>query len=101
MQNRFVTQPQKDYSSLSRQELLSEQTKAKRVEKLHAVFIGFLLGIMLYGLAKNGLGIIYVFIPIMLMYGTYQSSQRLKQKLEAIQAQLDGESEARNHELGQ
>ncbi len=56
---------------------------------------------MLYGLAKNGLGIIYVFIPIMLMYGTYQSSQRLKQKLEAIQAQLDGESEARNHELGQ
>ena len=45
-----------ELSKLTDQELLDEAKKVKSSSRLHAVLIGFMVGVVVYGFAKNNLG---------------------------------------------
>jgi hypothetical protein len=75
----------KDYSALTLEELLAEEKKIKRNEITGAVVIGFLVGVMIFGVASNGFGIIYTVIPILLIGGIARHSGKQKQVLREIQ----------------
>lgn len=79
----------KDYSKLTLEELMIEEKKIKKKETIAAVIIGFLVGVMVYGVAKNGFGFLYIFIPLILISGIYKNSQQLKQHLKQIQAEIN------------
>ncbi len=79
----------KDYSKLTLEELLIEEKKIKKNELFSAGFIGFLIGIMVYGLAKNGFGFLYIAIPLFLIFGIYKNSQIQKENLKQIQQEIN------------
>ncbi len=78
----------KDYSTLTREELLAEEKKIKRHQTFSAGLIGFLIGVMVFGVAKNGFGFLYIVIPLLLIGGIAKGSQNLKQKLEQIRGEI-------------
>lgn len=78
----------KDYSKLTLEELLIEERKIKNKEITSAVIIGFLMAPMIYGVAKNGIGYVYIIIPLILILGIYKNSQKLKRNLKQIQAEI-------------
>jgi hydrogenase maturation factor len=78
----------KDYSKLTLEELLIEEKKIKKNETLSAALVGFMIGIMVYGLIKNGFGFLYVVIPVVLIMGIYKNSQIQKENLKQIQIEV-------------
>ena len=82
----------KDYSKLTLEELLIEEKKIKKNETIAAVIIGFLIGIMVYGVVMNGIGFLYIFIPLILIGGVYKNSQKHKHKLKQIQAEISAKN---------
>ena len=79
----------KDYSKLSLEELLAAEKKIKQNELISGMFIGFLIGIMVYGLVKNGFGFLYLAIPLFLIAGVYKNSQVQKQNLKQIREEIN------------
>ena len=59
----------KDYLKMTPEELSAEEKKLKRGEIISAVLVGFLVGVMIFGIAKNGFGFLYIFIPVLLILG--------------------------------
>jgi len=59
---------QKELSQLSDKELLEAAKKSKPSPILDAFFIGFLVGIIIYGLIANAWGFL-ILIPLLLIYG--------------------------------
>ena len=57
----------KDLSTLTDQELIAEAKKMKSFSITNAVFIGFLLGIVIYSLVKNSWGMLTL-IPLYFIY---------------------------------
>lgn len=82
----------KDYAELALEELLIEEKKIKRMEITGAVVIGFLAGIMIYGVAMNGFGVLYIFIPLLLIGGIAKNGQNLKRNLKQIRAEINARS---------
>lgn len=82
----------KDYATLSLDELLAEEKKIKQKGIISAVLIGISIGIMIYGIAKNGFGFLHIFLPSLLIYGIYRGSQPLKQELKQVQAEIKGKN---------
>lgn len=80
--------PKKDYSSWTDDDLFVEQKKIKRNRSIAAVLVGFLIGIMIYGLVQNGFGLLYTAIPALLIAGIARNDQIQKQKLEEIRSHL-------------
>jgi len=78
----------KDYSKLTPEELSAQEKKLKRSEILSAVLVGFLVGVMIFGIAKNGFGFLYIFIPVLLIVGIVKNSQTQKSNLKEIQAEI-------------
>ncbi len=78
----------KDYSKLTLEELIVEEKKIKRNQIISAIIIGFLIGVIVYGIAKNGFGFLYIFIPLFLIYGIYKNSQRLQHNSKQIQVEI-------------
>ncbi|RFP65179.1 hypothetical protein D0N36_09945 [Hymenobacter lapidiphilus] len=78
----------KDYAALPLEALLAEEKDVKRNQLLSAATIGFLVGVMVYGLVKNGLGFLYLAIPLFLIVGIYKNSRVQKQRLEQIRAEI-------------
>lgn len=76
------------YDKMELEELLKEEKKIKRNETTSAVLIGFLIGVIVYGVVKNGIGFIYIFIPLILIYGIYRNSQKLRDDLKQIQTEI-------------
>ncbi|MBC6697754.1 hypothetical protein [Hymenobacter sp. BT190] len=79
---------QQDYAKLTLEELLSEEKKIKRNEAFAAGFIGFLVGIMVYGIVRNGFGFLYIAIPLAMIVLIYRNSQSQKQALQQIRAEI-------------
>ena len=78
----------KDHSKLALGELLTEEKKIKKLEITSAVVIGFLVGVIIYGVAKNGFGFLYTVIPLILIAGIAKNSQNLRKKLKQIRAEI-------------
>ncbi|MDP1814211.1 MAG: hypothetical protein Q8K92_07145 [Leadbetterella sp.] len=79
----------KDYSELTREELLMEQKKIKRQQLYAAGIIGFFIGVIVYGFLRNGFGWVYISISLFMIYLTNKNSMRYKQKLEQIKAEIE------------
>lgn len=79
----------KDYSKLTLEELLVEEKKTKKNETFSAGLIGFMMGIMIYGIVTKGFGFLYIAIPLFLIFLFYKNSQTQKQNLKQIQAEID------------
>ncbi len=79
----------KDYSKLTLEELLVEERKAKKNAVFSAGLIGFMVGIMIYGIVKNGFGFLYIAIPLFLIFVIYKNSKTQKQNLKQIQAEIN------------
>lgn len=78
-----------DYSQWTLQELLTEAKKIKTNQLISGVVIGFLIGVMGYGLVKKGFGFLYLAIPIGLIVLIGRNAQVQKQNLKQIQAEID------------
>lgn len=57
----------KELSELTDQELLDEAKKMRSFSITHALFIGFLAGIIVFSIAKNSWGMLTL-IPLFLIY---------------------------------
>ncbi len=79
----------KDYSQWALDELRREEKKIKRKEITSAVIIGFLIGVIVFGVAKNGIGFTYIFIPAILIIGIIRNAQYLKQNLKQVRAEIN------------
>lgn len=69
---------QKDLSELTDRELSEEAKKIKASPILNALFIGFLIGIVVYSLVKNSLGL-FTLIPLFFIYKLLRDSKRNKE----------------------
>ena len=76
---------QKEFSKLTDEELLEQAKKSKSSAITHAVLIGFLIGIIIFSVAKNALGF-FTLIPLFLIYTLTKNSgadKALKEELKA------------------
>ena len=74
---------QKELAELTDQELLAEAKKMNSSAILHAVLIGFMVGVIIYSVAKNTWGLLTL-IPLFFIYRLTRKSKRnetLKQLL--------------------
>ena len=80
---------QKDYAEMTLEELLIEEKKLKKNQIIPAVLIGVAVGILVYCVVKKGFGFLYIFLPSALIYIFYKDSEKNKQKLRKIQAEIN------------
>lgn len=83
---------EKDYSGLTLEELLTEQKKVKKQETIFALIIGFLVGVIIYGVARNSSGFIYIAIPVIFIYTIFKNSKRYKRNRKKLQDAIDSKS---------
>ncbi|MCR9100650.1 MAG: hypothetical protein NXI25_11895 [bacterium] len=81
---------QKDYAQLPLEALRAEAQKLKRQSFTGHLLIGFLAGVMIYGLAKNGFGLLYTAIPLLIIAVVAKNGQSLQAKLKAVRAEMVG-----------
>lgn len=68
---------QKELSELTDQELLDEAKKMKSNPILNAVLIGFMIGVVVFSIVKNSLGL-FTLIPLFFVYKLLNQSKRDK-----------------------
>ncbi|KPM50167.1 hypothetical protein [Jiulongibacter sediminis] len=76
-------------SNLTLEELQDEEKKLKKNELLAAGGIGFLAGIILYGLFTGGFGFLYTGISVGLIYMIIKNSRKSKERLKVIREELN------------
>lgn len=69
---------EKKLSELTDKELLQEAKKMKMSSVTYAVFIGFLIGIVIYSIAKNSFGFLTL-IPLFLAYKLIGNNKKNKE----------------------
>jgi ABC-type phosphate transport system permease subunit len=69
----------KNYSKFSDQELLEEQKKLKSFSLTNALFIGFLLGVIVFSILKSSWGMLTL-IPIYFIYKMVNDPRNKKVK---------------------
>lgn len=69
----------KDYSTYTNDELLEEQKKLKSFSITNALFIGFLLGIIVFSFIKNSWGMLTL-IPLYFIYRMVNDPRNKKVK---------------------
>ncbi len=77
-----------DYSERTLEDLQKEEKKIVNEGITAAVIVGFLIGVMLYGLVKSGFGFIYTAIPLFIIYSINRYSKKRKGELKQIQAAI-------------
>lgn len=81
---------QNDYAQLTQEGLRAEEQKLKRQVFTGNLFIGFLAGVMIYGLVKNGFGLLYTAIPLLIIAVIMKNGQSIQGKLQAVRAEMVG-----------
>ena len=77
--------PTTDYSQLTLEALLQEEKKVKSNQLIAGLATGFLVGIMLFGVWRNGFGFLYLAIPLFLIVMIVRNAKLQKQNLALIQ----------------
>jgi cadmium resistance protein CadD (predicted permease) len=67
----------KDLSELTDPELLVKAKKMKSDSIMHAVLYGLMIGVLIYGVAKNNLGFLTL-IPLFLAYKVFNNPENSK-----------------------
>lgn len=83
-----------NYAQLTLPELQTEAKKMRSMEITAAVFVGFLIGVMVYGVATKGFGFLHIFLPLLLIAGIVKGTQTLKQKQAQVRAEIKARSAA-------
>lgn len=78
-----------DFAKLSTEELQAEEKKLKRNEIVSAGLIGLAVGIIIYGIAKQGFGFLFIALAAGLIYVVYQNSKKTKERLKTIKEVLE------------
>ena len=68
---------QKELSELTDQELLEEAKKMKSASITNAVFIGMMIGIVIFSIVKNSIGF-FTLIPLLFAYKAFDKSKNNK-----------------------
>lgn len=68
---------QKELPDLTNQELLKEAKKIKSNSIINAIFIGFMIGIVIYSIVKGSLGF-FILIPLFFIYKLVNNSKNNK-----------------------
>ena len=71
----------KKLSELTDQELLDEAKKMKSNSIIHALLIGIMIGIIIYGVVKNNLGFLTL-IPLYFAYKVFNNPENNKNNKE-------------------
>lgn len=74
---------EKKLQELTDEELLQEAKKMKSISITNAVLIGFLIGIVVYSIVKNSLGL-FTLIPLFFAYKLINNSSYKTKELESI-----------------
>ncbi|AUD02910.1 hypothetical protein [Spirosoma pollinicola] len=74
----------KDYSKLTRDELVLEEKTLKSQKITTAVFIGFLVGIAVWSATHKGF-----VLPVILLLGAFLLGSRNHQNLKSVQAEIN------------
>ena len=67
----------KNLSELTDSELLDEAKKMKSNSVIHALFIGIMIGVITYGVAKNNFGFLAL-IPLYFVYKIFSNTENNK-----------------------
>ncbi|MFN7687664.1 MAG: hypothetical protein ACK5OP_08025 [Sphingobacteriales bacterium] len=78
-----------DYSNKTIEELTLEEKKLKKNRIFNALWIGFVVGIMVYRLATRGFGFIAIAIPVALLALTLKGIHTQNQNLAAVKKEID------------
>ena len=78
-----------DYSGKTLEDLLTEEQKLKRNRIYNAVWMGFVVGIMIYRLATRGFGFIAIAIPVVLVALTLKGIHTQNQNLASVQREIE------------
>lgn len=65
---------QKELSELTDHELLAEAKKMKSASTINAALIGFMIGIIIYSIVKNSVGL-FTLIPLFFAYKFFNNSK--------------------------
>ncbi len=68
---------QKELSELTDQELLAQAKKMKSTAIINALLIGFMIGIIIYSIVKNSIGL-FTLIPLFFVYKLFNNSKNNK-----------------------
>jgi uncharacterized membrane protein YoaK (UPF0700 family) len=78
-----------DFSNKTLEELILEEKKLKKNRIFNALWIGFIVGIMVYRLATRGFGFIAIAIPVALLALTLKGVHTQNQNLAAVKQEID------------
>ncbi|MFQ3214010.1 MAG: hypothetical protein ACJAT1_002361 [Marivirga sp.] len=70
----------KELSGLTDQELLEEAKKLKSTATMNAILIGFLIGIIIYSILKNSIGL-FTLIPLFFLFKLLNKKNKPLEKL--------------------
>lgn len=77
-----------DYARMSPEELMIVERKVRRERITTAVLIGFLIGVIVYGVATKGFGLLHTLLPVALIVLLSRNSARNSQRLTAVRSEL-------------
>jgi hypothetical protein len=77
-----------DFTNMTTAELMAAEKKVRTERTTGAVFIGFLVGVILYGAVTNGFGLLHTGLPLGLIYVLYRNSKKTNQRIGDIRAEL-------------
>lgn len=83
---------EQDYTQLTLEELQKAEKNINRQVITLSVMIGFLFGIMIFGVVANGFGLVYILIPILLIAAFTKRSKTLNKELTAIREEMSYQS---------
>lgn len=72
-----------ELNQLSDQELRTQAKKMKSARVVHAVLIGFMVGVILFSIWKNSIGL-FTLIPLFLIYKVFHKPELFKALKEVL-----------------
>lgn len=81
-----------NYHELPLEELLKLEKKLKVNKLISATIIGFLIGVIAFGIFTKGFGFLFIFISLFLIYLINKNSEKQKQSLKDIQNEIKHKS---------
>ncbi|NNL92699.1 MAG: hypothetical protein HKO66_10730 [Saprospiraceae bacterium] len=82
-----------NYSQLTLEALKEEEKQLRKNENISSFLLGFLLAILIYGIVKNGLGLLHIFLPLLLASIIFKNSKNNKEKIAKIQDEINLKNE--------
>lgn len=78
----------KNYKNWGLEELKTAEKKINKQATISRFLIGYLVGVLIYGITLKGLGFLHIFLPVLLISGIYKQSQKQKLQHKEIQAAI-------------